>query len=258
VLTGWTFERQFGGSFVFDPEIHDWDAKSVMGISIPAGSTSSGTAGIREGEQVIDQLLAHPSTARFIATKLIGWLLTPTPTETQIATVAGVYRATRGDIKAMVRATLNQEWLRQAPLKLKRPVHYVVSALRALAPTANGMSAANAYLSETGQELFKWETPDGYPDALEYWAGNLLPRWNVANRIVSERSGTQLDVDVTAYQAGTPEAAVNVMDRELFGGEMPVVTRTALQTYARAGTWDETRVRETLALALSAPAFQWY
>ena len=258
VLTGWTFERQFGGSFVFDPAIHDWDAKSVMGINIPAGSPSSGAAGIKEGEQVIDRLLAHPSTARFIATKLINWLLTPTPTETQIATVAGVYRATNGDIKSMVRATLNQEWLRQAPLKFKRPVHYVVSALRALAPTVNGMSTANAYLSETGQELFKWETPDGYPDAFEYWDGNLLPRWNVANRIVSERSATQLDVDVTAYQAGTPEAAVNRMDRHLFGGEMPLVTRTALLAYAGGATLDQTRVRETLALALSAPAFQWY
>jgi hypothetical protein len=75
---------------------------------------------------------------------------------------------------------------------------------------------------------------------------------------VSERSATQLNVDVTAYLAGAPEAVVNRMNRELFGDEMPPMTRTALQAYAGAGTLDETRVRETLALALSAPAFQWY
>ena len=120
------------------------------------------------------------------------------------------------------------------------------------------MSTANACLAETGQELFKWETPDGYPDALDYWVGTLLPRWGVANRLAAERSAAQLYVDVSAYQAGSPEAAVARMDRELFGGEIPRATRTGLQAYLSAGPVSETRVRETLALALSAPAFQWY
>ena len=258
VMTGWTFERQWGGRFIFDPAIHDWDAKNVMGTAIPAASPDSGAAGIREGEQVIDHLLAHPSTARFVATKLIKWLLTPTPTEAQIATVAGVFTATKGDIKSMVRAALKQEWLREAPLKFKRPMHYVVSALRALAPAVNGMSTANASLAETGQDLFRWETPDGYPDTLEYWDGNLLPRWRVASRLASERSAAQLSVNVTAFLEGTPEASVDRMNRELFAGELPPATRAALLAYASAGAFDETRVRETLALALSAPAFQWY
>ena len=258
VLTGWTFERAWGGHFIFDPAIHDWDAKRVMGLAIPADTSTSGGAGIAEGERAVDLLLAHPSTGRFLATKLIKWLLTPTPTETQIATVARVYTATKGDIKSMVRATLNEDWLREAPLKFKRPAHFVASALRVLAPTVNGMSTANECLAETGQELFKWETPDGYPDALDYWAGNLLPRWKVANRLAAERSATELHVDVSAYQAGSPEAAVARMDRELFGGEMPRATSTRLLAYLTAGPVNETRMRETLALALSAPAFQWY
>jgi uncharacterized protein (DUF1800 family) len=258
VLTGWTYERPWGGHFIFDPAIHDWDAKRVMGLAIPAGTPSSGAAGIAEGERAVDLLLAHPSTGRFLATKLIRWLLTPTPTETQIATIARVYRATRGDIKSMVRATLNQEWLREAPLKFKRPAHFVASALRALAPAVGGMSTANACLAEIGQDLFMWETPDGYPDALDYWVGTLLPRWRVANRLAADRSAAQLDVDVSAYRSGSPEAAVARMDRELFGGEIPRATRAGLLAYLSAGPASETRVRETLALALSAPAFQWY
>jgi uncharacterized protein (DUF1800 family) len=258
VLTGWTFERAWGGHFVFDPAIHDWDAKRVMKLAIPAGAPSSGAAGMTEGERVVELLLAHPSTGRFLAAKLIKWLLTPTPTEAQIATVAHVYAATRGDIKSMVRATLDQAWLREAPPKYKRPAHFVASALRSLAPTVNGMATANACLAETGQELFKWETPDGYPDTLEYWVGNLLPRWKVANRLVAEQSSTQFHVDVSAYQGGSPEAAVARMDRELFGGEVPDATRTRLLAYLSARPADEIRIRETLALALSTPAFQWY
>lgn len=258
VLTGWTFERRFGGSFLFDPARHDWDAKRVMDVRIPAVSPSAGVAGAEEGEQVIDRLLNHPSTARFIAGKLINWLLTAAPTETQIAAVADVYTKTKGDIKSMVRATLKREWLMRAPLKFKQPVHFVASALRALAPTVKEMSTANGYLADTGQELFKWETPDGYPDRIEYWDGNLLSRWEVANRIVNMRSATQFDVDVSRYLKGKRENAIDRMNREIFGNEAPPRIRTALLAYARGGSWDETRARETLALALSTPAFQWY
>jgi hypothetical protein len=35
-------------------------------------------------------------------------------------------------------------------------------------------------------------------------------------------------------------------------------TRTALATYLKGGTFSVARVRETMALALSANAFQWY
>jgi len=39
---------------------------------------------------------------------------------------------------------------------------------------------------------------------------------------------------------------------------MPLVTRNALLTYIKGGTFNDTRVRETLGLAVSANAFQWY
>ena len=39
---------------------------------------------------------------------------------------------------------------------------------------------------------------------------------------------------------------------------MPAATRTALLTYVKAGTFNDTRVREAIGLAISANAFQWY
>src|SRR5581483_6499455 len=77
VLTGWTVTGR--GQFVFNPAIHDWGQKTVLGVTIPAGSPSLGPAGINEGEQMLDVLVHHPSTAKFIATKMLKWLLTPTP-----------------------------------------------------------------------------------------------------------------------------------------------------------------------------------
>ena len=75
VLTGWTVVGR--GQFAFNPNFHDWGSKTVLGVTIPAGSPSIGADGIKEGEQMLDFLASHPSTAKFIATKLLKWLLTP-------------------------------------------------------------------------------------------------------------------------------------------------------------------------------------
>ncbi len=52
VLTGWTTTGK--GDFIFNPAIHDWGHKTVLGVTIPAGSPSLGQAGIKEGEQMLE------------------------------------------------------------------------------------------------------------------------------------------------------------------------------------------------------------
>jgi uncharacterized protein (DUF1800 family) len=256
VLTGWTIQGR--GNFLFNPAIHDWGSKSVLGVTIPAGSPSLGQEGVKEGEMIIDLLLNHPSTARFIATKMLKWLLTPTPTEAQITTIASVYRATKGDIKSMVRAILNDEWLPASPLKLKRPFHFLISALRGATTNVNSVTVLNNQLAVLGQPLFAWDTPDGYPDKAEYWAGNILPRWNFAVTMSNYNSTENVQFDIAAYRGGTADNVVDVIDQNFFGGEMDAPTRAALLTYARAGTLNDTRIRETISLALSSNGFQWY
>ena len=256
VLTGWRVQGR--GQFFFDPTKHDIGAKTVMGVTIPA-SPSQTVDGINEGEKMLDFLVNHPNTMRFIATKMLKWLLTPNPTETQIAAIASVYKATGGDIKAMVRAILNDAWLAAAPMKLKRPFHFLASSLRSTAPTIVSMATFNSQLNNNlGQSLFAWDTPDGYPDKIEYWAGNIVPRWNYATVVSALNSQTTAAVDTTAYRAGSPDAAVDLIDQNFFGGEMPLVTRNALLAYVKAGTFNDTRVREAIGLAISANAFQWY
>ncbi|HVZ50046.1 MAG TPA: DUF1800 domain-containing protein, partial [Gemmatimonadaceae bacterium] len=255
VLTGWTLQGR--GTFVFNPALHDWGAKTVLGVTIPAGSPALGAAGIQEGEQVIDMLCNHPSTATFISTKLLKWLLTPEPTAAQVRTVAGVFRATKGDLRLVVRAILNEGWVTTAPAKFKRPFHYLVSALRGAQATITTTAGTNNQLVALGQPLYAWETPDGYPDQFDYWSGNLMPRWQYASTLGGSRSGNVI-VDTTPYLAGTPDAAVDLINRNFFGGEMDLGTRTALLTYVKGGQFNESRVRETLSLAIASEAFQWY
>ncbi len=137
------------------PAIHDWGAKTVLGVTIPAGSPSLGQAGIKEGEQILNFLAAHPSTATFISTKLLKWFISETPTDAQIAAIASVFRATGGDIKAVVRAVLNDVWLPTAPMKYKRPFHYLVSSIRSANPTVTTTSFFNGQLNNLGQAAFR-------------------------------------------------------------------------------------------------------
>lgn len=255
VLTGWTIQGR--GTFTFNATLHDWGAKTVMGVTIPAGSPALGADGIKEGEQMIDFLCNHPSTATFISTKLLKWLLTPEPTQSQVNIVAGVFRATGGDLKLVVRAILNQGWMATAPAKFKRPFHYLVSALRGSNAAITNTAGINGQLVNLGQPLYQWETPDGYPDLFEYWSGNLMPRWQFGTTVANLRSGT-IVVDTTPYLSGTADAAVDLIARNFFGGEMDAVTRANLLTYLKGGTFNETRVRETLSLAIASELFQWY
>lgn len=256
VLTGWTVTGR--GQFVFNPAIHDWGQKTVLGVTIPAGSPSLGQDGIKEGEQMLDMLVHHPSTAKFIAGKMLRWLLTPTPSDQQISTIAGVYRATGGDIKAIIRAILNDDWLPAAPMKLKRPFHYLVSALRSTNPNVTSMSSMMGQLNVLGHPIYTWQTPDGFPDKIEYWSGNLVPRWSFANVIANQNSTISIAVDTTAYRAGSPDAAIDLMNQNFFGGEIPSATHDALTAYLKGGAFTDARVRETIGLAIAANAFQWY
>lgn len=255
VLTGWT--TQGAGNFLFNPSLHDFTAKTVMGVTVPAAATSTGAAAIAEGESIIDMLANHPNTATFVSTKLLKWLLTPEPTAQQISTIAGVFRATKGDIKLVVRAILNNGWVAAAPLKFKRPFHYLVAAIRGANATVTNTTNMNGQLATLGMPTFQWETPDGFPDLFEFWSGNLMPRWQFASTVANLSTG-QIVVDTAPYLAGTTDAAVDLIITNFYGGELDLTTRTSLLNYLKGGTFNATRVRETISLAIASEAFQWY
>jgi uncharacterized protein (DUF1800 family) len=259
ILTGWTVRGR--GEFTFNPSLHDYTQKTFLGRTFPAVESRNFTNpdGILEGEAVLDMLIAHPSTARFIATKLLRFLLWYEPTPAMIERVSGVYTRTGGDIRSMVRASLDFAYLQQAPAKLKRPFHFLVSALRALNPTVGtGVTTATRQLTAMGQPLFFWLTPEGYPDAVEFWAGNLLPRWNAANTL-STLNSAELAVDAARLAAlGSADAIAGEIGRMLFGGELQERLREELVAYLRPAPTNQARIREALGLALASSPFQWY
>lgn len=183
-FTGWTLRFPSDppyGEFVYVDAIHDDQAKLVLGQPIAAGG------GLEDGEQVLDILAVHPSTAGFIATRLCRRFLGDDPPRAAIDAVAASFSGSNGDIRTMLRTLFAQpEFLNHADSKFTRPSEYLSGLVRALAPDTayppdNGQLWFFAQ-STLGQLPYYWPTPDGYPDSQEYWAstGGLLNRWRLS------------------------------------------------------------------------------
>ena len=185
-FTGWSFRFPDDtggdyGDFVYYDSIHDQDSKLVLGQTIAAGG------GQTDGEQVLDLLAGHPSTARFLASKLCRRFIGDTPADEAVTAVAGAFESSGGDIKATLRALFATDAFRNSnDLKVTRPSEYLAGLIRALAPdsaypTDEGQLFFFAQ-SLLGQLPFNWPTPDGYPDIQSYWVstGGMLNRWRLS------------------------------------------------------------------------------
>src|SRR5205823_2833741 len=127
-LTGWTIQQpRQGGSFVFDQRIHDRDEKIVLGHKIKAGGDD------HDGEQVLDILAKHPSTARFIAMELVRRFVSDTPPPALVDRAAQRFHDTDGDLREVTRTVLTSpEFLSPEAYraKVKTPFEFIVSAVR--------------------------------------------------------------------------------------------------------------------------------
>ncbi len=89
-FTGWTIANpRQGGSFRFEPRMHDAGEKVVLGHRIKAGGGKS------DGDEVLALLAKHPSTARFIATKLARRFVADDPPKALVDRAARRFLETR-------------------------------------------------------------------------------------------------------------------------------------------------------------------
>src|SRR5688572_17861412 len=122
-------DTEDAGTFVFRPDVHDAEAKVVLGHQLKAGR------GIEDGEQVLDILARHPSTAKFIARKLAVRFVSDEPPQTLVDRAAATFTRTKGDIREVVRTIVTSpEFFSRTAFraKVKSPFEVVVSTMRAL------------------------------------------------------------------------------------------------------------------------------
>ncbi len=197
-LTGWGVREKWNrGAVVFRPGLHDDGPKTVLGRTIPAGG------GERDLDALLDIVVTHPATATHLATKLCRRLVADDPPAGLVGRAAAAFRAGGWEIRPLVREILAAPELAAAPSRLKRPFHFVVSALRALDADTDGGTALLQVLRRLGQAPFHHPTPDGYPDEAAPWLGTLLWRWNFALDLAANRlKGTSVPHEDLARRLG--------------------------------------------------------
>jgi len=186
-LTGWTIDQpRMNGSFVFRPQMHDRGEKTVLGHRIPPNG------GIQDGLRVIEILADHPSTARFISTKLVRRFVSDNPPPALVDKVAATYKRTDGDIREMLRTIFYSDEFMSSEnygQKMKSPFEYAVSSIRALGGDTGGNQQIGRMIGQMGQPLYQYQAPTGFPDRTDFWMsdGALIARLNFAVTLTSGR-----------------------------------------------------------------------
>ena len=106
----------------------------MLGHTIKAGG------GIDDGEQVLDIVASHPSTAHHIAFELAQRLVADEPPPALVERAAARFRETNGDLREVVRTIVTSpEFLAPAvrDAKFKTPFELVVSAVRTTGATVS-------------------------------------------------------------------------------------------------------------------------
>jgi hypothetical protein len=232
-LTGWSLDQpRERGAFIFRPVMHDAGEKTVLGQRLEAGR------GIEDGEQVLDIVARHPSTARFIATKLARRFVGDAPPAALIDRAAATFTRTNGDIRETVREIVTSpEFFSTVAYraKVKSPFELVLSGLRALHAAPDTTPRTARVIAALGQPLYMYQTPNGYPETGDSWinTGAILNRINFGVAMASGRvPGVSLGRwPASASLRDAPRTAqVDGVIHALLGGEASADTRRILDS----------------------------
>ena len=171
-LTGWTHGGMVGrrskqpvsGEFVFRAIMHEPGRKTILGRTYRE-------AGVEEARLVLRHLASHPSTAWFLATKLVRHFVSDEPPRSAVEQIARVYQDTGGDLARVSRALVELEAVWRDPLpKVKTPYELLISTYRGLGiEKPITYRALKVPLRTLGREPFNAPSPQGWPDTASHW-----------------------------------------------------------------------------------------
>ena len=233
-LTGWTvpgigrvgrFAEDQPNGAAFVALAHEPGARQIMGRRYAAGGPEQALA-------VLDDLAAHPATARHIATKLARHFGGDTPPASLVARLEADFLKTGGDLASLTRTLIAapEVWV-PGPLKFRTPFEWFIAAARLSGIEALPPQRIARVLNELGQSPWRAPSPAGYDDLAASWAAPdmVLRRVELAERMAQ----------------GSPADDVPARAEAAFPDALSDATRTML---ARAESG-----RQALALLLVAP-----
>ena len=221
-------DGEFG--FAFEELLHEPGSKTILGVKYAE-------SGVTEGERTIRDLCRHPSTARFVATKLVSHFVSDNPPPSAVDRIAKVFQSSDGDLRAVSAALIDlpEAWADSAR-KFRTPQDWLVAMLRAFNATEIGETVMPV-LRQLRHPLWSPASPKGFSDLTTDWADpdSLLNRAELARSVARRLRLARVE----------PRNLLDVID--VSGGD-------PLHTFLADGS---IAVDERLALVVAGPAFQW-
>ena len=193
IITGWTYVGPQGrigepGTFVFNANAHEPGTHTLLGKSYVDN-------GLTQGQDALRDLARHPSTAKFIATKLVRHFVADDPPPALVARLAQRFTRSDGDLKALALELLDADEAWSAPLtKIRSPYEAVIASGRMFARVPEQPLGNLNTLNVLGQPLWSPAGPNGYSDTNDVWASpeGMKLRLDIAARIAA-RVGDAFD-----------------------------------------------------------------
>jgi uncharacterized protein (DUF1800 family) len=262
ILTGWTVtgfgfadrlargrgrgdSGSSGGAvaFAYRDVLHEPGDKTLLG-------TKYGEGGEEEGRRAIARLCGHPSTARFLATKLARHFVGDEPPPAAVDRLVRRWIETDGDLSEVSKELidLDEAWDPDF-LKFRTPQDWMTAMLRAVG-ARDVPEPVGRLLQQLRQPLWAPSSPKGYGDTKGDWADpdSLLNRAELArstaDRLLAARRGRRSGGERAAARVD-PSSLLEVVDISV---ENPLGTLLAD---------DAISADERTALVFGGPAFQW-
>jgi uncharacterized protein (DUF1800 family) len=133
----------------------------------PSEVTFLGRSGRLDLQAIVDQVLSHPDTSQFIAHKVAVHFVSSNPAPETISELAGVYRRSGYDTKALLRAAfMSREFSAPQSYRslVKSPVEFMTGAAMAVGlPVKDTVELVVGYGDATGEVLFSPPNVAGWP-----------------------------------------------------------------------------------------------
>jgi uncharacterized protein (DUF1800 family) len=279
-FTGWTTEAPDSDAFEFEPKTHDGADKTLFGETLRGRQDR---AGLEEGDEALDRLLARPDCAPFIAAHLLAWFGDEAPAPEIVAALAQRLRATDWSIRETLRALFSSAWFyaeERRFARIRNPVELLIGNARLLEVQNAHLAGLEMHLGSLGMNLFEPPSVAGW-DQGEVWIepGSVAPRFNLAlalselphaGRAITGRTSIDLDQLSEGREEDAP-ALVRALANRLLGRALAAEQEQTIVAYLEtetpllppgAGGGDDAkrardlrraRVRAALHLVLCAP-----
>ena len=260
ILTGWTIDRPArDGAFQFNPNRHEPGTNKVMGQKFK-------DKGELEGRELLHFLATRPATAHFISRELAERFVSDDPPPALVDRMAHMYLSSGGDISAVLKTLFRSPEFWSTSVyraKVKTPLEYVVSALRASnANIENLRPLANA-LRQMGMPVYGCVPPTGYSWQASTWVstGALVDRMNFALSLAANHlPGITIEWTGHSEDGATPvttESEESRLESLLVAGGISVATRSAvLDQFQQQSANEQSHLTDRLASTEVRPMFR--